>query len=292
MKKLTLLLLLAITSNCFAQQDTTLVYNSPMYTKDPIRAKWRPVVKRNGEFFQVTFYDSKDVIQEIVSFEDRNLEVRKGFYERYLNGKLKEKGSYDKGHKHGEWFNYNLTDQKIAVENFTYGKLDGKYVKYWDSQQIQEEGNYNANKKAGNWKLFYEDGKTAGEETYDNEGKKAESKYYDKSGRIAQYEELFAKPTYKGGIKEFYTFLASEIEYPRQAAKLGITGSVKLRFMVKKTGGIEDITVEEAPNADLASEAVRVLQMSSSGWKPARTFGEAVNVKYYIPIKFSLPRSQ
>src|SRR5690606_28717754 len=103
---LTLILLLAIAKIGFAQQDTTLVYNSPMYTKDPVRSKWRPVVKRAGEFYQVTFYDRKNVMQEVISFEDKDLTVRKGPYLSYQKSKLKEKGNYDKGHKHGEWTTY------------------------------------------------------------------------------------------------------------------------------------------------------------------------------------------
>ena len=72
MKIVALSILLAITSACFAQQDTTLVYSSSMYVKDPVRSQWRPVVKRNGELFAVAFYDKKDVMQEVINFEDQN----------------------------------------------------------------------------------------------------------------------------------------------------------------------------------------------------------------------------
>lgn len=287
MKRLTLILLIAIAKIGFAQQDTTLVYNSPMYTKDPVRSKWRPVIRKDGEFYQVAFYDRKDVLQETISFEDKDLTVRKGPYVGYQNGKVKEKGAYSKGHKHGEWISYKSTGDVSKTENFAYGKLDGKYIKYWDGKQIQEEGVYGSNKKAGNWKLMYKDGKVAGEEVYDEAGKKSEGKYFYNNGQPAKYEDLFSPPSYEGGIKEFYKFLASEIKYPKQSAKLGIKGTVKLSFTVKKNGDVEDVEVLESPNNELATEAIRVLEMAPD-WIPGKQFGEVVSVKYNIPIKFSL----
>lgn len=291
MKKLTLILLLAITKIGFAQnsqQDTTLIYSSPMYTKDPVRSKWRPVIKHIGEFYQVSFFDRKDVLQEIISFEDRELTVRKGAYSSYQKGKLKEKGAYDKGHKNGEWIIYLSNGEQIKkTETFAHGKLYGKSVEYWDTNQIQKEGNYENDRKIGEWKLYYSDAKLAGKETYDVYGKKSQAEYFSKDGQVVKYDDLFAPPTYRGGIQEFYRFLAHSIKYPKQAAKDRIQGTVKLRFTVKKNGEVEDVEVTESPNQELADEARRVLQMSSD-WIPGKMFGEVVNVKYNVPIKFSI----
>lgn len=288
MKKLTLILLLAIAKIGFAQQDTTLIYNNPMYTKDPVRSKWRPEVKRNGEFYQVTFYDKKDIIQEIITFEDKDLTVRKGPYIGYLKGKLWEKGNYDKGYKNGEWAKYNILSEQITgVQTFLYDKLNGKSTEYWPNQQIKEEGVYENSRKIGEWKLYYSDTKLAGKETYDVYGKKSQAEYFQKDGQSAKYEDLFAPPSYKGGIIAFYKYLGNTIKYPRQSLKDGVEGTVKLSFTVKKNGGIEDIKVIDTPNDELADEATRVLQMSPD-WNPGKMFGEAVNVKYTVPVKFSL----
>lgn len=292
MKKLTLIAFLAIANTGFAQinaqQDTTLIYNSPMYTKDPVRSKWRPVIKKSGEFYQVSFYDKKDILQEVISFEDKELTIRKGAYTSYQKSKLKEKGSYEKGHKEGEWITYTSDGETPKkIENFNYGKLNGNYVAYWNGNK--EEGSYINGKKTGNWKFTYKDGKTAGEEVYDQAGKKAEGKYYDSNGNPIKYEDLFGPASYEGGLKEFYKYLASEIKYPTQSAKQKIQGTVKLSFIVKKNGTIEDVEIVAAPNNELATEAIRVLELSE-GWLPGKMFGEVVNTKYNIPIKFSLNR--
>lgn len=292
MKKLTLILLLAIAKIGFAQnnnsqQDTTLIYSSPMYTKDPVRSKWRPVVKRVGEFYQVTFYDKKDVIQEIISFEDKDLTVRKGPFLMYKNGKESEKGTYDKGHKHGEWLKYDIDGVLAEKQKYNWGKLNGLTVKYWNNQQVQEEGNYEDGRKIGEWRLFYKDAKPAGTETYDEYGKIKQAEYFFNDGRPAKYEDLFHPPTYKGGIRNFYKFLTNEIQYPKNAAREKISGTVFLSFLVRKDGGIEDIRVDKNPNNELTIEAIRVLQKSNE-WEAGIKFGEKVSTRFNMPIKFSI----
>lgn len=288
MKKLTFILFIAIAKMGFAQQDTTLIYNSPMYTKDPIRSKWKPVVKQVGQLYQVTFYDRKDVTQEVISFEDKDLTVRKGPYLRYQKGILKEQGTYDKGHKNGEWTTYN-SDGKTPkkVGNFAHGKLDGKYVEYWNGNK--EEGNYLNGLKTGIWKFTYKDGKPAGNETYDDMGKKIEGSYYSKEGAPVKYEDLFAPPSYEGGLKEFYKYLATEVKYPAQSLKQKIEGTVKLSFVVKKNGSIENVEILSAPNNELANEAIRVLALAPD-WTPGKMFGEVMETRYAIPVKFSLKK--
>jgi len=294
MKKLTLILLLAIAKIGFAQnaqQDTTLVYNSPMYTKDPIRSKWRPVIKRVGEFYQVSFYDKKDVLKEVISFEDKDLTIRKGPYASYYGPSIGDTGFYDKGHKHGEWINYSIVngEKKIRrIENYYYGKLDGKFRQNWPDEQLQQEGAYENGRKIGEWKFVYKDGKPAGKELYDAYGKKGTFEYFFNDGKPAKYDDLFSKPDFNGGMQAFYRHLASEIKYPKEAARAGVAGTVYVTFTIKKDGSIEDVQAVKSPSSELADEAIRVVERSPK-WIPGKDFGDPVNVKYNLPIKFSLP---
>ncbi len=288
---ITVCLLLFFANMSFAQQDTTLVYNSPMYTKDPVRSKWKPVVKRMGDLFQVSFYDRKNLLKEVISFEDKELTIRKGPYKLYRELVLREEGAYDKGYKNGEWRTYITVDgQPIVkkVEQYYYAKLHGKYIENWPNKQVMEEGNYEAGRKIGEWNLFYRDGKPAGKELYDVYGKKTDGQYFLNDGSPTNYDILFTKPTYKGGMQEFYKYLASEIKYPKQAAKDRIKGTVYLSFTVKTDGRVEDVQVIKSPDYELSDEAVRVVEKSRD-WTPGKMYGETVNVRYNIPIKFSLP---
>jgi TonB family protein len=293
MKIFALISLMACAGTAFCQnakQDTTLVYQNPMYTKDPLRSKWTPVVKKVGELYQVTFYDKRQVAQELISFEDSDLKIRKGEYIRYSGEKPREKGNYDKGYKHGAWLSYNMDGSLNKTENFYYGKLDGEFTDYWiGNNQIKEKGNYEAGRKIGKWKVFYFDGKLAGEEEYDVYGKKEKASYFHQNGEPAKYEDLFALPNYEGGINEFYRFLSNKISYPRSSFSRRIEGTVKLSFTVKKDGSVEDVDIVSAPNEELGAEAARVISMSKN-WIPGKQFGQEVNVRYQIPIKFALPR--
>lgn len=293
MKKLTLILFVAIAKIGFAQnnnsqQDTILVYSSPMYTKDPVRSNWSPVIKKVGEFFQVTFSDKKGVAQEVISFEDRDLSIRKGPYVRYQQGKLKEKGNYDKGHKNGEWITYfGNGDQVKKSENFAYGKLDGKVYEYWEGDNIQTDGTYENGRKIGEWKLYYRGSKLAGQEIYDVYGKKVEAAYFFSDGKPAKYEDLFGKASYKSGIQDFYKFVSSELRYPKELARDKIGGTVQLSFIITKEGRMEDLKVDKNPNDLLSEEALRVVRKSGP-WEPAVSFGEKVSSRYNLPIKFSM----
>lgn len=289
MKKLVFVLLFAIANTAFAQQDTILVYDSSMYAKDPVRNKWIPTVKKVADSYQVTFHDRKNVIQEVITFEDKGLTVRKGLYVAYRDGVESEKGNFDKGHKHGEWISYGGEPFGVKkVEQFTHGKLNGRHTDYWDSGQLKQEGTYETGLKIGEWKLYYRDGKLAGNETYDPYGKKAASNYFSNDGKSVKYEDLFAMPTYKGGIAAFYSFLGGEIKFPPAAVKNGASGTVKLSFTVSAKGMVEDIKIVESPDDDLSAEAERVIRKSK--WIPGKQYGEIVKVRYYIPIKFTLPR--
>ncbi|RZL60385.1 MAG: energy transducer TonB, partial [Pedobacter sp.] len=101
------------------------------------------------------------------------------------------------------------------------------------------------------------------------------------------YEDLFSKPSFEGGMQAFYRYLSSEMKYPKQAAKDRISGTVFISFTVKKDGSVEDVEATKSPDFDLSNEAIRIIEKSPK-WIPGKDFGETLNVKYNMPIKFSL----
>lgn len=94
-------------------------------------------------------------------------------------------------------------------------------------------------------------------------------------------------PTYPGGMAAFYKFLGQNIKYPADAAEKNVQGNVVLSFLVAKDGSINDVKVDQKLGSGTDEEAVRVLKMSKK-WNPGTQEGKPVNVKYSIPVKFSL----
>ena len=97
-------------------------------------------------------------------------------------------------------------------------------------------------------------------------------------------------PQFPGGMKELMTFLGKNIQYPAEAKDKKIEGRVIVQFVVKKDGSTSDFKVLRAVHPLLDAEALRVLKTMPK-WTPGTQRGEAVNVKFVVPVRFSLQKS-
>ena len=106
----------------------------------------------------------------------------------------------------------------------------------------------------------------------------------DAEGLFMVVEQM---PSYPGGDEAYRVFLQNYIRYPESAKENGIEGTVNLSFEVNKRGKIRNVSVLRGVNADLDSEALRVVKLMPD-WNPGKQRGKAVDVKMNLPIKFSL----
>ena len=95
-------------------------------------------------------------------------------------------------------------------------------------------------------------------------------------------------PQYPGGPQALFNYISENIRYPKEAKDNNEQGRVIITFVVKKDGSIDDAKVVKSVSSSLDTEALRVLN-AMPNWTPGRQNGEAVNVKYTIPITFRLP---
>ena len=104
-------------------------------------------------------------------------------------------------------------------------------------------------------------------------------------------EEVFMvvenMPEFPGGTAELMKFLAQNIKYPVEAQQKGEQGRVIVQFVVGKDGKLSDIKIMRSISPALDAEAIRVVK-AMPDWKPGTQRGQAVAVKYTIPISFSL----
>jgi protein TonB len=94
-------------------------------------------------------------------------------------------------------------------------------------------------------------------------------------------------PTFPGGDKELFKFLADNIQYPRMAADAGISGRVYVTFVVSKDGTITDVKLLKGLAGGCSEEAIRVLGKMPR-WSPGWHQGKLVSVQYNLPINFLL----
>lgn len=97
-------------------------------------------------------------------------------------------------------------------------------------------------------------------------------------------------PQFLGGDQALYKYLASSVKYPVAAQQKGTEGRVICQFIVDKDGKVTDPTVVRGVSTELDAEALRVIR-AMPVWKPGKQKGIAVNVKFTLPINFSLKRS-
>ena len=98
-------------------------------------------------------------------------------------------------------------------------------------------------------------------------------------------------PEFPGGAQALFGFVAKNIHYPKAAEDAGIQGRVIVTFVVMKDGSIGEVKVAKGVSPELDGEAVRCVK-SMPKWKPGMQKGQAVNVKFTMPISFALPDSK
>ncbi len=94
---------------------------------------------------------------------------------------------------------------------------------------------------------------------------------------------------FPGGMEEFYKFLNSNIEYPKEAHRKGIEGKVFARFIVEKDGSISNIELLTDIGYGCGEEVVRVIKLMPK-WSPAKVQGSPVRCYFHLPFKFTLPQ--
>lgn len=94
-------------------------------------------------------------------------------------------------------------------------------------------------------------------------------------------------PSYPGGEKALFKYLADNVKYPVAAQEKGIQGKVICQFVIDKDGKITDIEVVRSVSHVLDAEAIRVIKMMPN-WVPGQQRGKTVKVKYTLPVNFRL----
>ena len=94
-------------------------------------------------------------------------------------------------------------------------------------------------------------------------------------------------PSFPGGNAALMIYLSHNINYPIIAEKNGVQGRVIVQFVVGKDGYISDVRVTKSVDPSLDKEAIRVVK-GMPKWIPGEIDGEAVTVRYTLPVTFRL----
>ncbi len=95
------------------------------------------------------------------------------------------------------------------------------------------------------------------------------------------------QPEFPGGMEALMKHLSKEIKYPKEAQDKGTQGRVIVQFVVRKDGSITDTKIMKPVDPLLDAEALRVVS-EMPNWIPGKQRGEAVNVRFTLPVTFRL----
>jgi TonB family protein len=101
------------------------------------------------------------------------------------------------------------------------------------------------------------------------------------------FEVVEQMPEYPGGMPAMMEFISKNIKYPAAAQQAKIQGRVTIQFIVNTEGNIINPRVLRSADPLLDAEAIRLTTIMPK-WKPGMQRGQAVNVKYTVPIMFRL----
>ena len=101
------------------------------------------------------------------------------------------------------------------------------------------------------------------------------------------FDEVDEMPQFPGGMAGMMQYLSQNIRYPQDAREAGAQGRVIVSFIVEKDGSISNARVAKSTYSSLDEEALRVVS-NMPKWTPGKQNGEAVRVKYSIPVSFRL----
>ncbi len=92
-------------------------------------------------------------------------------------------------------------------------------------------------------------------------------------------------PSFRGGKADLKTYIYSNLVYPEEAKKKGITGEVQVGFTVSHNGQLKNIKVVRGVNQDLDEAAMEVFR-NMPAWKPGKQRNKPVPVNVVIPVRF------
>jgi TonB family protein len=102
---------------------------------------------------------------------------------------------------------------------------------------------------------------------------------------FVQVDEL---PQFPGDEQGLMNYVTTNLRYPEEAKKKGITGKVIVRFAVESDCSIDKISIIRGVDPALDAEAFRVVSSLPHFSKPGILKGKPVPVWFMIPINFAL----
>lgn len=239
----------------------------------------------------------------------------------YSNGKIKskEKFSFDGAlidtaeyyHPNGKLriayqYLYDVKEEKTAVTDTlilifrdslgTPHLINGNgYVEEYEEDNLLnsephtiEKGNYDNHKRTGQWVGTFMKGKYSFIEEY-KDGEIITGISKDSLNNTFSYDKNNFKkqPTYPGDIIALRKYVANNYQYPKEAVRNRINGTVRLSFQIDTEGKMTAINVDNDLGYGTGEASIKALK-GAKKWTPGIMRGVPVKVAYTLPIRLNI----
>ena len=104
---------------------------------------------------------------------------------------------------------------------------------------------------------------------------------------VYEQDKVEQKAEFTGGMMKQIEFMMRNLKYPKEAEKDGVSGTVRVYFIVEKDGTLTDVKVPDSVHPALDAEGIRLVKAMPK-WTPAKVKGKAVRSKMVLPVQFRL----
>jgi TonB family protein len=200
----------------------------------------------------------------------------------YENGQLKDSGALKDNQMIGEWKswypdgqimikgNYTTVPQNVGYINTSNAEWisfkNGLFTSWYANGKLEASGNYVNDSMNGEWKWYHENGNSSTVEIYHN-GKISSLTCFDSTGKNTGEYCSIQKPAVLKKYGNYKEFIYQNLEWPAEAIKKKIEGTVKVRLTVNKDGRLEKLELES--NQEILKKAVEELFKHMQEWYPA-----------------------
>ena len=101
------------------------------------------------------------------------------------------------------------------------------------------------------------------------------------------YDMVEQAPQFPGGPQALMKWLGENLRYPVAAQEAGVQGRVICQFVIQADGTIGETKIMRGVSPELDAEAIRTIK-AMPAWTPGMQDGQAVNVRYTLPVTFRL----
>ncbi|TGV00248.1 toxin-antitoxin system YwqK family antitoxin [Flavivirga rizhaonensis] len=145
--------------------------------------------------------------------------------------------SFNKG-KTYYWFKSGQIHQSVSTSGGLV--LHKKYSKYYQSNQLAEQGEFSLGLKIGDWKTWYENGTLKTNEVWSNGYKNGHFKAYDSQGNLIE------KGDYKHNLKDGYwiNFIKEDTTYHKNNFEFKERPKNLVERLLRKRDSLEKVQIK------------------------------------------------